>query len=76
MVLLWYEKGHTESTKALAEIIAHSTHHIDTIIGGGDTVATIRQLGLEDQFSFLSTGGGAMLHYLAYETLPGISALE
>ena len=43
--------------------------------GGGDTVAVIRELGLEDQFGFLSTGGGAMLDVLVDGELPGVDAL-
>jgi 3-phosphoglycerate kinase len=47
-----------------------------SLIGGGDTVACIRELNLADKFSFLSTGGGAMLDYLVDGTLPGVEALK
>lgn len=47
-----------------------------SILGGGDTVASIARLGIEKDFSFVSTGGGAMLDYLANETLPAIEALD
>ena len=69
-----YELGYTESTHALAEALALS--HAMTIIGGGDTVAAIGHLGLNDKFTFVSTAGGAMLDFLAQGTLPGIEALK
>lgn len=68
-----YEEGYSEGTKKLAEIISKSS--AKTIVGGGDTVAAIESLGLMDKFTFVSTGGGAMLDFLANETLPGISAV-
>ncbi len=72
-----YETGYKASTLQLAEILADATKHgVKTIVGGGDTLATITELKLEDSFTFVSTGGGAMLDYLAKGTLPGIEALE
>lgn len=68
-----YEDGHKEGTQKLAKILAESGKK--TIVGGGDTLAAIRELGLYDKFTFVSTGGGAMLDYLAEGTLPGIEAL-
>ena len=68
-----YENGFTEGTEALAKVIAASRAH--SIVGGGDTVAAIEKLNLNSQFSFISTGGGAMLDFLAKGTLPGIEAL-
>ena len=47
-----------------------------SIIGGGDTIAAINKLGLLNKFSFVSTGGSAMLQYLSEGTLPGIEALN
>lgn len=46
------------------------------IIGGGDTISAVDRLGLLDKFDFVSTGGGAMLAFLAGEKLPGLEALE
>ncbi len=69
-----YEEGFSEGTKKLAEIISASG--AKSIVGGGDTVAAIQTLGLMDKFTFVSTGGGAMLDFLSAETLPGIDALK
>jgi phosphoglycerate kinase len=69
-----YEKGFTDSTEAFARIVAASSAH--TIVGGGDTIAAIEKLGVADDISFISTGGGAMLDFLARGTLPGIAALR
>ena len=73
-----YKKGFTDKTENLAEILAKATTElgVETIIGGGDTVATINMGKLNHKFSFVSTGGGAMLDYLVNETLVGIEALE
>lgn len=70
----FYEEGFTEATRELLDLIAGS--RATSIIGGGDTVALIDQLGMFDRFSFISTGGGAMIDFLANETLPGIEALK
>ncbi|KKR45205.1 MAG: Phosphoglycerate kinase [Parcubacteria group bacterium GW2011_GWA1_40_21] len=69
-----YEKGFREGTVELARAIAKSG--AKSIIGGGDTLAVVSKMNLENKFSFISTGGGAMLDFLANETLPGIEALE
>ena len=62
--------GSEEIAKAVAASRAFSA------VGGGDTTDFIINLGLEKKISFLSTGGGAMLEYLAGRKLPGIQALE
>lgn len=69
-----YEDDHQEGDKALAEAIVSSD--VESIIGGGDTTDSLRELGYEDQFSFISTGGGAMLELLVNETLPTVEALS
>lgn len=68
-----YEAGFFDKTEQLAQIIADSK--ATSIVGGGDTLASIEKLGLMDKFSFVSTAGGAMLDFLVNETLPGIEAL-
>jgi phosphoglycerate kinase len=47
-----------------------------SIVGGGDSIAAVKKAGVKDKISHISTGGGASLEYIAYETLPGIEALE
>ncbi|MBP1660744.1 MAG: phosphoglycerate kinase, partial [Candidatus Aminicenantes bacterium] len=47
-----------------------------SIVGGGDSIAAVKKAGVRDKISHISTGGGASLEYVAYETLPGITALE
>ena len=72
-----YETGYRASTLQLAQMLADATDRgVKTIVGGGDTIATIAELKLEDKFTFVSTGGGAMLDYLAKGTLLGIDASE
>lgn len=61
-------------TKAVAEAMVSSK--AKKIIGGGDTVAAVDGLGLLGKFDFVSTGGGAMLAFLAGEKLPGLEALN
>jgi phosphoglycerate kinase len=69
-----FENGYTEATFALARALAES--NAETIVGGGDTLASIEELKLSDKFTFISTAGGAMLDFLADGTLPGIEALS
>ncbi|HVT75049.1 MAG TPA: phosphoglycerate kinase [Candidatus Paceibacterota bacterium] len=68
-----YERGFNDGTEALARAIADS--HAKSIIGGGDTIAALAKTGLLDTFTFVSTGGGAMVEFLGKGTLPGIDAL-
>jgi phosphoglycerate kinase len=72
-----YEDGYVEPTLFLARSISSVTkNNIKTIVGGGDTLAAIAKLGIEQDFTFVSTGGGAMLDFLSEGSLPGIKALE
>ncbi len=66
-----------QGTRAVAQAVADTTEHNDatTIIGGGDSVAAIHEVGLADKVSHISTGGGATLELLAGDVLPGVAAL-
>ena len=69
----FYERGFTAGTEAFAEGVAHAD--VRAIVGGGDTVASIESLGLDEKFTHVSTAGGAMLEFLEKGTLPGIEAI-
>lgn len=65
-----------EGTRAVARAVAAATRNgAFSLVGGGDSVTAINQLGLADQVSFVSTGGGAMLELLEGKTLPGVAAI-
>jgi phosphoglycerate kinase len=65
-----------KGTIALGNYIAASTANgAFSLVGGGDSVAAVKQFGLEDKMSYVSTGGGAMLEMLEGKVLPGIAAI-
>ena len=66
-----------KGTKAIAQSVAESCKQgCFAAVGGGDSVAAVKQMGIADQMSYVSTGGGAMLEYLEGKVLPGIKAIQ
>lgn len=68
------EEDQNDQTRLIAQMVIKS--RAESIVGGGDTIAALTKWGLRDKFSFISTGGGAMLKFLADGTLPTIEALQ
>lgn len=67
-----FAKGTIELGKSIAEATKNGAF---SLVGGGDSVAAVKQFGFEDKVSYVSTGGGAMLESLEGKTLPGIAAI-
>ncbi|MGC1204105.1 MAG: phosphoglycerate kinase [Flavobacteriaceae bacterium] len=67
-----FAKGTIELGNSIAEATANGAF---SLVGGGDSVAAVKQFGFEDKVSYVSTGGGAMLESLEGKTLPGIAAI-
>ena len=70
----YYEGGYVQGTEELLKLLAKAKG--ETIIGGGDTSVLVERKKLSHKFTFVSTGGGATLDFLAKGTLPGIKALK
>ncbi len=68
-----FAKGTIELGNSIAEATQKGAF---SLVGGGDSVAAVKQFGLEPKMSYVSTGGGAMLEMLEGKTLPGIAAIE
>jgi phosphoglycerate kinase len=65
-----------KGTIALGNFIAEATKNgAFSLVGGGDSVAAVKEFGFEDKVSYVSTGGGAMLESLEGKVLPGIAAI-
>ena len=69
-----YEKGFTAGTEALAKAVCEGSCR--AVIGGGDTAAALAQFSFDPARVFISTGGGAMLEFLAEGTLPALEILK
>ena len=67
----------SKGTRVVGEQIANATRAgAFSLVGGGDSVAAVKQFGLQDEVSYVSTGGGAMLEMLEGQILPGIRAID
>jgi phosphoglycerate kinase len=62
-----------EGTKTVAQAVAECDGY--TVVGGGDSVRAIQQLGVAARISWVSTGGGAALEFLEGKELPGVAAI-
>lgn len=70
---IYEDKKYLEGTKQTAKAVTEGDAY--KIVGGGDTIAALEKLGLLDKMDYVSTGGGAMLVFLAGKKLPGLAAL-
>jgi len=73
-----FEMGNfSNGTKQIGEAICKATQNgAFSLVGGGDSVAAVKQFGFAKKVSYISTGGGAMLQYLEGKRLPGVTAIQ
>lgn len=68
------DSGYWESTQIVADAVADCNGY--KVVGGGDTIGALKKIGVLSKMDYVSTGGGAMLEFLAYGDLPGLAALR
>ena len=69
-------KNFSTGTKEVAEAVASVTKKgAFSLVGGGDSISALKKFGLSSEVSYISTGGGAMLHFLETKKLPGFQAI-
>ncbi len=71
---IYEQKPFSNGTREILEIVSNT--NAKKIVGGGDAGSAVKAFKLEDKMTFISTGGGATLTYIANQTLPGIEAIE
>jgi phosphoglycerate kinase len=70
-------KKFESGTKSVAEaVVAATKNGAFSLIGGGDSAAAVAKFGFEDDVSYVSTGGGALLEYMEGKELPGVRAIS
>ena len=71
---IYEQKPFSNGTREILEIVSNT--NAKKIVGGCDAGSAVKAFKLEDKMTFISTGGGATLTYIANQTLPGIEAIE
>jgi phosphoglycerate kinase len=71
---MFEDRQFASGTREIAQAVADSSAY--SVVGGGDTIAALDEIGMLEKISFVSTGGGAMLEFLSGKKLPGLVALD
>jgi len=71
---MFEEESFADGTRAVAKAVASAESF--SVVGGGDSVAAVEQMGVAKRISHISTGGGASLEFVEGRVLPGIAALD